>query len=207
MAETVVFKGNRGGLHLLFDENENFNTILEELKAKLERAASFFSAGTTVHVPSASRLLTSDQRDELYQLLANYGLRYREISIEGQNCLVPPAAEQPAQIVPEVLVISKTLRGGQKVEYEGSVVIAGDVNPGAIVVAGGDITVLGACRGVVHAGAYGNRDATITADRLLAPQIRIAELISRAPDSLVKSDYEETARIVDGAVTIEPAIR
>ena len=122
--------------------------------------------------------------------------------------------QQPVQPAPErdgyeirALVVARTLRSGQKVVHPGSVVVIGDVNAGAQVVAGEDIIVLGACRGVAHAGAYGNEAATITASRLVATQLRIAALIARAPDDMDKPVYIETARIKDGTVIIEPANR
>lgn len=69
------------------------------------------------------------------------------------------------------------LRCGQKIEFEGSIVIVGDVNGGAEVIAGENITVLGALRGLAHAGAKGNKKATIAAGSIDAPQIRIANLL------------------------------
>lgn len=70
-----------------------------------------------------------------------------------------------------------SLRCGQKVEFEGSVVIIGDVNGGAEVVAGENITVLGTLRGLAHAGAKGNKKAVIAATAIDAPQMRIANLV------------------------------
>jgi len=88
--------------------------------------------------------------------------------------------------------------------YEGNIVILGDVNPGAEVVATGSIIVMGVLRGVVHAGASGNKEATVTALRLQPTQLRIAEHITRAPDEeIVNVDQPEIARIKDGVVTIE----
>lgn len=107
----------------------------------------------------------------------------------------------------QALVINKTLRSGQKVVHDGSVVVIGDVNPGAEVIAGEDIIVLGSCRGIAHAGASGNKAATITACKLLAAQLRIAGLIARSPDDLDQPAYAETARVHDGVVVIEPANR
>ena len=69
------------------------------------------------------------------------------------------------------------LRSGQRLEYEGSIVIIGDVNAGAEVVAGENIVVLGTLRGLAHAGAKGNKDAIIEASEIDAVQIRIADKI------------------------------
>ena len=70
-----------------------------------------------------------------------------------------------------------SLRCGQKIEFEGSLVIIGDVNGGAEVVAGENITVLGTLRGLAHAGAKGNKKAIIAASAIDAPQMRIANLV------------------------------
>ena len=70
-----------------------------------------------------------------------------------------------------------SLRSGQKIEEDGSIVIIGDVNAGAQVIASENIIVLGALRGLAHAGAKGNRDAIIAAGRLDNTQVRIANIV------------------------------
>lgn len=71
-----------------------------------------------------------------------------------------------------------SLRSGQKLEFEGSLVIIGDVNSGAEVIAEENIVVLGTLRGLAHSGAKGNKDAIIAAEKILSPQIRIADKIA-----------------------------
>ena len=199
MGQYVKFKGSKNGLQLILHESADFAMILENLKAKLESTVVFFTKGTKVEVPSKMRVLTSDQQDELTKLLAVYGLIFTETV--QQPVVIKKASAETEEL--QTLFVGKTLRSGQEVVYKGSVVIIGDVNPGAKVIAGGDIIVRGTCRGLVHAGAYGNGEATITANRLLASQIRIANLIARAPDNLDQPEYTEIARIIDGNVTIE----
>lgn len=210
MEEAVAFKGTRSGLQLTFNHTVDFEIIIGQLRTKLEKAAQFFNTGTTVKVPVET--LTPEQQRQLTVLLADYGLEW-----QADNP-VPPLPAEPIEQLPittahsgdtagvetQALIVERTLRGGQKVEYHGSVVILGDLNPAAEVVAGGDIIVLGACRGIAHAGAYGNAAAKITASRLLATQLRISGIIARSPDNLDKPGYMETARIQDGTVIIEP---
>lgn len=69
------------------------------------------------------------------------------------------------------------VRSGQKIEYEGSIVILGDVNGGAEVIAGDNVIVLGVLRGLAHAGAYGNKKAIIASASIDCKQIRIADII------------------------------
>lgn len=71
-----------------------------------------------------------------------------------------------------------SLRSGQKLEFEGSLVIIGDVNSGAEIIAEENIVVLGTLRGLAHSGAKGNKDAIIAAEKILSPQIRIADKIA-----------------------------
>lgn len=70
-----------------------------------------------------------------------------------------------------------SIRSGQKIEDEGSIVILGDVNSGAEVIAADNIVVLGALRGLAHAGAKGNAKAIIACGRLDAVQVRIANVV------------------------------
>jgi len=102
------------------------------------------------------------------------------------------------------ILIRKTLRSGQKFHYGGNIVVIGDVNPGAEVVATGNVIVIGQMRGVVHAGAGGDESALVMAFRLQPTQLRIANHITRPPDNEVsESIVPEIARIKDGVVTIE----
>ena len=70
-----------------------------------------------------------------------------------------------------------SLRSGQRLEFDGSIVIIGDVNAGAEVIASENIVILGILRGLAHAGAKGNKDAIIEAEEIEAVQIRIADKI------------------------------
>ncbi len=199
MRQYVKFKGSRNGLQLVLDDSADFSMILENLKAKLESAVIFFTKGTTVEVPAEVRVLTLKQQEDLTKLLSVYGLIFHETSKQLES--VKEAPDEMEEL--KTLFVAKTLRSGQEIVHQGSVVIIGDVNPGAKVIAGGDVIIRGTCRGVVHAGAYGNTKATITANRLLASQLRISNLISRAPDNLDQPEYAEFARIQEGHVIIE----
>lgn len=70
-----------------------------------------------------------------------------------------------------------SLRSGQRLEFEGSIVVIGDVNGGAEVIAGENIVILGALRGLAHAGAKGNKQAIIAAESIEPPQIRISNIV------------------------------
>jgi septum site-determining protein MinC len=94
-----------------------------------------------------------------------------------------PRPEEQRQVADSIsddtaLFINKTLRSGTRIEYPGHVVVMGDVNPGAEIVAEGNVIVWGRVRGMIHAGAKGDRSAFICALDLSANQLRIADEVS-----------------------------
>ncbi len=92
-----------------------------------------------------------------------------------------------------------SLRSGQRLETEGSIVIIGDVNSGAEVIASDNIVVVGTLRGLAHAGAKGNKNAIIAAGKLDAVQIRISNIVKEidrkdAGEETLKEIFFETTR-------------
>lgn len=100
-----------------------------------------------------------------------------------------------------------SLRSGQKIEYEGSLVILGDVNAGAEVIAGENVVVLGILRGLAHAGANGNKEAIIAAAAIEAPQLRIANIVKEMKIKNIEEYNEDikTAAYIneDGEMVVE----
>lgn len=101
------------------------------------------------------------------------------------------------------VLVRRTLRSGFSLEHAGHVVIIGDVNPGAQVVASGNVVVWGRLRGLVHAGAEGDEKAVVCALDLSPTQLRIAGQIALAPKRRGKPQ-PEMARIINGQVVAEP---
>ena len=103
------------------------------------------------------------------------------------------------------ILVQRTLRSGQNLHYDGNVVVMGDVNPGAEIVASGHVLVMGSLRGLVHAGATGEEEATVTALHLAPTQLRIASHITRPPDGSADDEAKlpEVARVKNETVIIE----
>ncbi|MEM6282464.1 MAG: septum site-determining protein MinC, partial [Chloroflexota bacterium] len=101
------------------------------------------------------------------------------------------------------VVVRRTLRSGQRVQTDGHAVIIGDVNPGAQVIAGGDVIVWGRLRGTVHAGAQGDENTVVCALDMSPTQLRIAEKIVTSPDAPRRQPQPETALIRDGQIIVE----
>lgn len=101
------------------------------------------------------------------------------------------------------LLVRRHLRSGQRVRYQGNVVVLGDVNPGAEIMAAGDIVVMGVLRGLAHAGAGGDASRVVAAFRFEATQLRIANHIARAPEGDHPPDVAEVAMVRDGQVVLD----
>jgi septum site-determining protein MinC len=121
----------------------------------------------------------------------------------------------PAPILPSHFVHRGNLRSGQVLRRNESVVVVGDVNPGAQVISGGDVLVWGRLRGFIHAGAGGNRNAVVTALEFSPTQLRIANLTTVPPETKSTSrgfwfwrqpslTRAEVAYISDGRIVVEP---
>ncbi len=121
-----------------------------------------------------------------------------------QPSMLSELADVEHYLTKSALAVRKNIRSGQKISYDGTLIIFGDVNAGAELEASGHILVLGALRGVAHAGCKGDKNAVIYANQLSSVQLRIADLIARAPDGEnTKRSIPEIARIIDNYLVIE----
>jgi septum site-determining protein MinC len=143
---------------------------------------------------------------ELHDMTFEWGSNGTQAHLPGLS--EPPLALPPqisnVAVWEEAALCPRTLRSGQAVRYAGHVVVMGDVNPGAEIVAAGDVLVWGRLRGVVHAGASGNNNAIVSALQLTPTQLRIGTFIARAPDESPRPlRGPEVARVRDGRILIE----
>ena len=204
--DSVVFKGYKSGLTLIIPDTGPWEKYLLELKQNLVQSQDFFK-GAKVFLKIGKRLLADTERDELVRLVGEAGLNFQGFQTEsppvGAREKINPAAENDSFV--ETITVKKTVRSGQRVVFEGNLVIIGDVNPGAELVATGDIIVLGKLRGIAHAGVRGDITAQIIAFQLQPVQIRIAGVITRAPELSAdsKEHQPEVARIKDGQIIVE----
>jgi septum site-determining protein MinC len=122
-----------------------------------------------------------------------------------------PRTAPPLHLVeagPATLYHAATLRGGQVLHHTGNIVVVGDVNPGAELIATGDIVVFGRLAGIAHAGAGGDEQARIFALDLAATQLRIATFIAADQDSKRRAQpLPEAALARDGRILILPLDR
>jgi len=100
------------------------------------------------------------------------------------------------------IVVRRTLRSGASIRHESHIIVVGDVNPGAELIAAGDVIVWGKLRGLVHAGALGDSNAIVCALRFEPTQLRIGNSIARMPEGRKRKSAPEIAVIRDGKIEV-----
>jgi septum site-determining protein MinC len=162
---------------------------LGELRDDLAKRQVIFSA-----------LLTTS--DDTRNAAANLGLPLQTTNTPHDPDELEPTALVEAEGEPARL-IDYTLRSGVTIHTPGHVIMLGDVNPGAEIIAGGNVIVWGRLRGVVHAGAGGDERALVCALDLSPTQLRIAGHISVSPERQGRP-RPEMAFIRDQQLIAEP---
>lgn len=195
MDNSVIIKGLNNGIIVVLDPNIEFNLLKEKVTKKFKDSSKFLG-NAQIALSFEGRKLSEEEQLELLQIISEQS----ELKI---ICLVTEDPEKEAVFQRAIEQSSEersksngqfykgNLRSGQSLECDTSIVIIGDVNPGASVVSSGNIIVLGALRGTVFAGAKGNTKAFVLALDMSPVQIRIADTIARAPDNPDKTDTKE----------------
>ena len=180
--KTVTFKGKKNGITVVLDKETEFSEVKAALGQKMEEARHFFNGGKA-KISFRGRKLTAEQEKELLEIIAK----------DGDIRIIPAAEEVEEAVRPEPTMAdvlrrqgvdqmtrfhSGSLRSGQSLRFDGSVVVVGDVNPGAEIIAHGNIIVLGAAKGLVHAGCAGNTECFVAAADLMPIQLRIGEIMT-----------------------------
>jgi septum site-determining protein MinC len=184
----VTIKGTKDGLTLHLDDSCSFDQLLHELEEMLS-LKQYIQSGPVigVNVKVGNRFVNKDQRVKLESVIK----QNRNLMVETieSNVMTKDEALRIKRET-EVVSVAKIVRSGQILKVKGDLLLIGDVNPGGTVIATGNIFVLGALRGIAHAGADGNGQAVIAASLLKPAQLRISEIINRAPDHIPNEGNE-----------------
>lgn len=159
------------------DENAEYSKILESIRKKMISLKKLYKDEKNP-IRVTGRILKRKEVNEIQSIINEY--LDVEVNFDTPKTLglhsIKKAFNQDI-LTSETKFHRGSLRSGQKIETEGSIVILGDVNSGAEVIASENIIVLGALRGLAHAGANGNKGAIIAAGVLEAVQLRIANIV------------------------------
>lgn len=203
MKNCVSINLKKNEIVIKLNDNATQMEIIESLKKKLPELKKLYKDEKTP-ITVTGKVLKNREIDEIQALIKDK--IDVEIDFDMPKSLGLSSIKKTFE---KEIAISETkfhrgsLRSGQKLESDGSLVILGDVNSGAEVMASDNIVVLGALRGLAHAGAKGNKQAIIAAGLLDTVQIRIANIvreIDRDEEPMHKQAY---VSVIDGKIEIE----
>lgn len=176
------------------DENAEQREIISDLKKKIIELKNLYKEDTTP-ILITGKVLKNKEMDEIQAIIKKFidvQIEFDSPKVLGLHGIKKTFYKEVA--TSETKFHKGSLRSGQRLEFEGSLVIIGDVNAGAEVIASENIVVLGTLRGLAHAGAKGNKDAIIEASEIDAVQIRIADKIKE-----IEKDDSEIKQIKTSA--------
>ncbi len=205
---SVVFKGRNDGIMVILADDIPFDELKEQLARKLDDAKNFFDSAKA-SIKFSGRSLTEKEELELIDIIKNGA--DLTITFVGSGDRMRTKVEKVAADIFDskknmTYFHTGALRGGQEIHYAGSVVIVGDVNPGAEIIAEGNIVVVGALKGLVHAGCKGAEGCFVLAAAMNPTQLRIADIITYLPDDPKRGRKRllEFAYVQDGQIYIAP---
>ncbi len=216
----VTIKGKSGGvLQINIQPSASYEKIKNALGEKLSRHRHFFE-GADPKVVISGKSFSVAQKTELLRLLkTDYNIINAVFDDKMEQRFEKAAKAEPTEpssdVARHIKLVSKdyfraksvfvahTLRSGQRVECEGDVVVLGDVNDGAEVIAGGSIAIMGTLRGLAHAGATGRDDVVVAANCLIPKQLRISGRIAVFPAEK-KGEVPEIAEYKKDSIVIRP---
>lgn len=201
MKNCITIQLKKDEIWIKIKEQAEEKEIIECLKKKLVELKKLYKSDTTP-IKVTGKILKNREMEEIQDIIKEK--IDVEIEFESPRTLglagIKKVFHQEIKSS-ETTFYRGSLRSGQKVEFEGSIVMIGDVNAGSEVIAGENIIVLGELRGLAHAGAKGNTQAIIAASKIDCPQIRIADKIKEFEKEEITKTYVYINE--QGEITIE----
>jgi septum site-determining protein MinC len=226
----VQLKNQEGRLLLILPSESqvsasevSWSDIWQQIRQRLNASDRFRISNTPVHLMAQDRLVDARQLQELAEALSEVQLRLISVSTSRRQTAIAAVTsgysveqlqpvtslntESKPTAIPQAdaLYLEMTVRSGVEIRHPGTVIVLGDINPGGIVVADGDIIIWGRLRGIAHAGAGGNSECLIMALQMEPTQLRIADAVARAPEKLPMQFFPEVAHITPQGIRIARA--
>ena len=164
MNTEILFTKKNNKLTITLDKNANYKDLKTKMKEILEASTETFADIEAPILIDGRRLLDEEEKEIVGMIAEKTDI---EIKVERPKQMGLASINNIFNndtTITNTKVFYNTIRSGQRIDYEGSIVVLGDVNGGAEVIAEGNVIILGNLRGFAHAGAKGNRSAFIAAN-------------------------------------------
>ena len=196
MAQVVEIRLRKDELIITLNEKCEYKEIQKALKKKIPELKKLYKEDKTP-IFVTGKVLKNKEIEEIKNIIKseiNVEIEFDSPKVLGLYG-IKKAYNQ--DIGASTTIYHKgSIRSGQKIENEGSIVIIGDLNSGAEVIAGENIIILGRIMGLAHAGAKGNKKAIIAAEKIETPQLRISNIVK----SIRKEDDEYSVKYTFASV-------
>ncbi|SDI70246.1 septum site-determining protein MinC [Alteribacillus bidgolensis] len=181
----VTIKGTKEGLTVILDDQCSFDDLTKELKEKISNDKQVFGDGPEVEVKvdAGYRYLLNHQKEKIKNLLED-----AEPILVGEFHSEVISKEEARREREEtgLTAVTRIIRSGQILRIRGDVLLLGDVNPGGIVEATGNVYILGTLKGIARAGVEGSKTSVVCASVMAPHQISISDAIFYAPNRYEK---------------------
>ncbi len=211
MDNSVVIKSGKHGIVVVLDNEPSFDEIKTALREKFQASARFLG-NASLAVSFEGRELSDAEQQEVLDIISevtevNIVCILDNNALRDRNFKTAVEAKMKEMDTGAGHFYKGTLRSGQVLESDASIIILGDVNPGGKVIAKGNVVVLGSLSGNIYAGSDGNEDAFVVAIDMNPMQIRIGDVIARCSDGnqITKAKVHEPkiAYVSEGNIYIE----
>lgn len=192
MKSCISINLKKDNILIKVDEDSPQEKIMYMLRKKIPDLKKLYQ-GEETPIVVTGKVLKNKEIDEIQELIKKYidvKITFDSPRTLGLHGITKTYNKEIA--TSETKFHRGSVRSGQKIEYEGSLVILGDVNDGAEIIAGENIVILGILRGLAHAGAKGNKDAMIAASSIEAPQLRIANIVKERERQEIAEEIRKT---------------
>lgn len=217
MAQPVIMKSNKYGIILILDPEIPFQELLGHITDKFLESDKFFK-NAHMALSFEGRTLSAEEEYQILDTISQKTSIHVICVIDSDKEREQYTKQRVEQQLEEDSgntgrFYKGTLRSGQVLSCETSIIIIGDVNPGAKIISGGNIVILGALKGTACAGADGSENCFVVALNMNPVQIKIGSIIGRSEDKGLLASIREhkrtapepqVARIADGHILIEP---
>ena len=205
MKNCIMINTKRDKIVIRINDDANQEQIIESLKKKMQELKKLYK-DEKMPIFITGKILKNKEIDEIQSIVKEYldvAVDFESPRTLGLHGITKTYNKDIA--TSETKFHRGSLRSGQKIEFEGSLVILGDVNDGAEVIASGNIVVLGILRGLAHAGAKGNKEGIIAASSIESMQLRISNVVKEREKEEVLSDTRKTYAYLneEGKIVIE----
>ncbi len=188
MKDVVTLKVKRDRLKIYLDPEADFFQIKQNLLDKITEIKGFVGKVKTA-VEFTERIISDEEEDELLKIIReNSDMEITYVFSNGETDPKMKAVLNSLKGEGKVKFYKGILRSGNLLEYDGSIIIFGDVNPGGIVKASDSVIVLGHLNGTVYAGVESGKDAFIGALYMNPIQLKIGDYIARNPNPQMENN-------------------